>query len=104
LPRWRYRSRAFADACRRLGIKHIMTRPYTPQTNGKAERFIQIALREWAYATEYQNSEQRRAQLPTWLHRYNWHRPHSSLGKQPPHQPLACQWEQPLATSQLAEG
>jgi transposase InsO family protein len=79
-----YRSRAFAEACRRLGIKHIMTRPYTPQTNGKAERFIQTALREWAYATEYQNSEQRRAELPTWLHPYNWHRPHSSLGKLPP--------------------
>ena len=79
-----YRSTAFANACRDLGIKHIMTRPYTPQTNGKAERFIQTALREWAYAAEYQNSEQRRAELPIWLHRYNWHRPHTSLGKTPP--------------------
>ena len=79
-----YRSRAFADACRRLGIKHITTRPYTPQTNGKAERFIQTALREWAYATEFETSEQRKAELPIWLHHYNWHRPHTSLGKKPP--------------------
>ena len=79
-----YRSKAFASACRTLHIKHIMTRPYTPQTNGKAERFIQTALREWAYATAFQNSEQRKAELPRWLNRYNWHRPHSSIGKKPP--------------------
>ena len=56
-----------------------LTKPYTPRTNGKAERFIQTALREWAYAQAYQNSDQRTAELPNWLHRYNWHRPHSSL-------------------------
>ena len=79
-----YRSFAFARACNRLGIKHIRTRPYTPQTNGKAERFIQTALREWAYATAFETSEQRRDELPRWLHRYNWHRPHASLGQNPP--------------------
>jgi transposase InsO family protein len=79
-----YRSKAFANACRTLGIKHIMTRPYTPQTNGKAERFIQTALREWAYACRFDTSEQRREALPAWLHRYNWHRPHASLDKKPP--------------------
>ena len=79
-----YRSFAFARACKRLGIKHIRTKPYTPQTNGKAERFIQTALREWAYATAFENSDQRRQALPTWLHRYNWHRPHASLGQKPP--------------------
>jgi transposase InsO family protein len=84
-----YRSKAFARACKRLRIKHIRTKPYTPQTNGKAERFIQTALREWAYATAFENSDQRRAELPTWLHRYNWHRPHASLDKQPPISRLA---------------
>lgn len=79
-----YKSRAFAQACRRLGLKHIRTKPYTPQTNGKAERFIQTALREWAYATAFDTSDDRRAELPRWLHRYNWHRPHASLGGKPP--------------------
>lgn len=79
-----YRSRAFGKACRQLGIKHIRTKPYTPQTNGKAERFIQSALREWAYATAFETSDQRRDELPRWLHRYNWHRPHASLGSKPP--------------------
>ena len=74
-----YRAKAFAKACRKLGLKHIRTRPYTPRTNGKAERFIQTALREWAYAVAYPNSDHRAAELPTWLHRYNWHRPHGSL-------------------------
>ena len=79
-----YKSHAFRDACARLGLKHIRTKPYTPQTNGKAERFIQTALREWAYATAFNTSEQRSAELPLWLHRYNWHRPHASLaGKTP---------------------
>ena len=79
-----YRSKAFAKACRRLGLKHLFTKPYTPQTNGKAERFIQTALREWAYARSYQTSTQRSDELPVWLHRYNWHRPHSSLAKKTP--------------------
>jgi transposase InsO family protein len=79
-----YRSKAFASACKQLRIKHIKIRPYTPQTNGKAERFIQTALREWAYATAFEHSDQRRQALLPWLHRYNWHRPHASLAKKPP--------------------
>jgi transposase InsO family protein len=79
-----YRSRAFARACKRLKLKHIRTKPYTPKTNGKAERFIQTSLREWAYARAYQTSDQRAAELPHWLHRYNWHRPHGSLKSMPP--------------------
>jgi transposase InsO family protein len=76
-----YRAKDFARACARLGIKHLRTKPYTPQTNGKAERFIQTALREWAYATAFNHSDERRQELPIWLHRYNWHRPHASLAK-----------------------
>lgn len=79
-----YRSRAFGRACKKLGLKHIRTRPYTPKTNGKAERFIQTALREWAYATAYERSAQRGGDLPLWIHRYNWHRPHGSIGAMPP--------------------
>ena len=79
-----YRSKLFARTCRELGIKHIFTKPYTPQTNGKAERFIQTALREWAYAQAYPTSQDRAATLPLWLHRYNWHRPHASLNAKPP--------------------
>src|SRR5262245_12911626 len=74
-----YKAFAFRDTCRDLGLKHIRTRPYTPKTNGKAERFIQSALREWAYARRYTHSDQRTAELPRWLHRYNWHRPHGGL-------------------------
>ena len=79
-----YRSQAFARACKQLRIRHIRTRPYTPKTNGKAERFIQTSLREWAYARAYETSDQRAAELPRWLHRYNWHRPHGSLKSTPP--------------------
>ena len=79
-----YRSRAFAKACKQLGLKHIFTKPYTPRTNGKAERFIQTSLREWAYARAYNTSDERTAELPLWLHRYNWHRPHGSIGSTPP--------------------
>jgi len=79
-----YRSKAFRNACRDLGLRHIRTRPYTPKTNGKAERFIQTALREWAYAQAYPDSHHRAAALPIWLHRYNWHRPHGSLESKPP--------------------
>ena len=79
-----YKSFAFRDACRALGLRHIRTKPYTPKTNGKAERFIQTALREWAYAQAYPNSDRRAAELPIWLHRYNWHRPHSAIKSKPP--------------------
>ena len=79
-----YHSRALAAVCAELGLAHRFTRPYTPRTNGKAERFIQTALREWAYAHPYEHSEQRRAQLVPWLHQYNWHRPHAALGPSPP--------------------
>jgi transposase InsO family protein len=79
-----YRSRAFRQACKDLGLRHIRTRPYTPRTNGKAERFIQTSLREWAYAKAYPTSEHRKAELPRWLHQYNWHRPHGSLQSQTP--------------------
>lgn len=74
-----YRSFAFRSACRRHRLRHVRTRPYTPKTNGKAERFIQTSLREWAYARAYQNSRQRKNELPFWLHRYNWHRPHAGI-------------------------
>jgi transposase InsO family protein len=79
-----YRSRAFRKACAELGLKHIRTKPYTPKTNGKAERFIQTALREWAYAQAYPTSRDRAAELPAWLHRYNWHRPHGGIKSQTP--------------------
>lgn len=79
-----YKSKRFKRLCRRLGIKHLRTKPYTPRTNGKAERFIQTALREWAYARSYDDSEHRAAQMPVWLHQYNWHRPHASLQYQTP--------------------
>ena len=79
-----YRSRAFAQTCRALVIKHRFTLLYTPRTNGKAERFIQTALREWAYARSYQNSNERNQELRPWLHQFNWHRPHASLGLSPP--------------------
>lgn len=79
-----YKSRRFARLCRRLGIRHLRTKPYSPRTNGKAERFIQTALREWAYARSYDSSSHRAAQMPVWLHHYNWHRQHASLNYQPP--------------------
>jgi len=79
-----YKSFAFRRACKRLGLRHIRTRPYTPKTNGKAERFIQTSLREWAYAQAYRHSQERKAQLPHWLHRYNWHRPHAGIDDKTP--------------------
>src|SRR5580698_3494270 len=79
-----FRSRRYAKALRRLKIKHLRTKPYTPRTNGKAERFVQTSLREWAYARAYNTSEERAAELPIWLHRYKWHRPHASIGSKPP--------------------
>ena len=74
----------FRDCCHTLQIKHIRTRIYTPRTNGKAERFIQTAIREWAYARLYQNSQDRLQHLAPWTHLYNWHRPHASLNQSPP--------------------
>jgi transposase InsO family protein len=79
-----YKSLDFRDACRDLGLRHIRTKPYTPKTNGKAERFIRTALCEWAYAKAYIHSNDRTAELPIWLHRYNWHRPHTSLKAKAP--------------------
>jgi len=79
-----YRSFAFRHACQRHGLRHIRTKPYTPQTNGKAERFIQTCLREWAYAQAYQHSRQRTGELSFWLHRYNWYRPHAGIGAKTP--------------------
>jgi transposase InsO family protein len=75
-----FRCQDFAHACAELNIKHRFTRPYRPQTNGKAERFIQSALREWAYGFVYQNSLQRTDHLDAWTHHYNWHRPHQAIG------------------------
>ncbi len=79
-----YKARRFASACQQLKLKHRRTRPYTPRTNGKAERFIKTAINEWAYAQTFQNSAERTASLPVWTHQYNWHRPHASLNQQPP--------------------
>ena len=75
-----FRSKRFATACRALKVKHKFTRAYRPQTNGKAERFIQSALREWAYGIPYQHSSERTAMLSRWIHHYNWHRPHQGIG------------------------
>jgi transposase InsO family protein len=79
-----YRSKSFRQACQKLGLRHRFTQPYRPRTNGKAERFIQTLLREWAYAKAYQTSVDRAVALPIFLHRYNWHRPHASLDRKPP--------------------
>ena len=79
-----FRSKAFAAACANLHLRHSFTRAYRPQTNGKAERFIQSALREWAYPWVYQTSAQRTDTLEAWNHHYNWHRPHHGIGGHPP--------------------
>ena len=79
-----FHSNTFFDACHQLDITHRFTRAYRPQTNGKAERFIQSALREWAYGRAYNHSAQRRAALPIWNHFYNWHREHHGIGCQTP--------------------
>ena len=76
--------RQFHQACQNLQIKHRRTRPYTPRTNGKAERFIQTALREWAYSQHWSDSEQRDAYLQPWTDYYNRERPHGSLNYKPP--------------------
>jgi len=79
-----YVSKLWAKTLRRLGIRHLRTRPYTPKTNGKAERFIQTLLREWAYAHSYPSAGARTADLPRWLDWYNTARPHSALKASPP--------------------
>ena len=84
-----FRSRDFAKACKDLNVVHKFTRAYRPQTNGKAERFIQSALREWAYGWTYQNSAHRTDALASWQHHYNWHRPHAGIGGQVPMSRLA---------------
>jgi len=75
---------AYAAACRELGLRQLRIRPYRPQTNGKAERFIQTLVNEWAYARVYGSTGERRAALPAYLRRYNFRRPHGSLGHRPP--------------------
>jgi len=79
-----YKAHRFRKTCAKLNLKHRRTRPYTPRTNGKAERFIKTAINEWAYAFTFQNSADRTASLPAWTHQYNWHRPHASLNQNPP--------------------
>ena len=79
-----YRSKEFKAVREAYGLRHGRTRPYRPRTNGKAERLIQTALREWAYGPTWQTSEQRNQALEAWPHYYNHHRPHSALGGQPP--------------------
>jgi transposase InsO family protein len=74
-----YKARNFKKACRRRGIKHVRTRPYTPRTNGKAERFIQTSLREWAYARPYGSSDERARTIKPWTDEYNLRRPHSGI-------------------------
>lgn len=83
-----YRSHDFRHLCATAGIRHIRTRPYTPRTNGKAERFIQTSLREWAYATAYRSSDERRQAMAPFIERYNTQRPHSALANQTPWQKL----------------
>ncbi len=83
-----YVAKTFARLCQELGLKHSRTRPYRPQTNGKAERFIQTLQREWAYAFTFHSSKQREDLLPEYLHFYNRHRAHSALGGKPPYSRL----------------
>jgi transposase InsO family protein len=85
-----YISDRFGRLCRRAGVRHRRTRPYTPRTNGKAERFIQTLLREWAYRRPYATSTQRREALPAWLCYYNWHRGHGALHGRAPITALAA--------------
>jgi transposase InsO family protein len=90
-----YVSAVHAGACRELGLRHLRTRPYRPRTNGKAERFIQTLLREWAYSQIYGSSAERRRLLRPWLLHYNFRRRHGSLGHKPPGARLAELQEQP---------
>ena len=85
-----YRSTLFRQTCAAAEARHLRTRPYTPRTNGKAERFIQTCLREWAYASPYQSSDERTQAMPAWLCDYNTQRPHSALDGKPPISRLAA--------------
>ncbi len=81
---WNYRtSQLFQQALTDAGIRHLLTRPYRPQTNGKAERFNQTLINEWAYDQPYTSNQQRLDSLETWLHDYNWHRYHTAVGAAP---------------------
>ena len=95
-----YRSHRFRKAVQAIGARHIFTRPYRPQTNGKAERFIQTALREWAYKKPYTSSDQRTGDLESFLARYTTRRPHCAHGRRPPITRL--NWKQPVRYRQLA--
>ena len=102
-----YRSQRFRQACADHGLRHLRTRPYTPRTNGKAERFIQTSLREWAYVWPYASSQQRSAALIVWLDQYNTARPHTALGGCPPaarlrQLQLLCSSEGTVASSRPA--
>jgi transposase InsO family protein len=88
-----YVSHRFKATCQKLKLRHLRTRPYRPRTNGKAERFIQTLLREWAYRRPYSTSSQRTDRLPRYLNRYNLRRPHAALNKRTPAQRLS---EQPV--------
>ncbi len=77
-------ARSFTDLCTDLGIRHARTQPYRPRANGKAERFIQTLLREWAYGFTYPASSVRTQRLLPYLHFYNYHRAHTALGRNPP--------------------
>jgi transposase InsO family protein len=79
-----YRATVHALACRALGIRHLRSRPYRPQTNGKAERFIRTLLHGWAYGAIYRSSQERTAALDGWLWHYNHRRKHQAIGRQPP--------------------
>jgi transposase InsO family protein len=93
-----YRSAVHSLACRALGLKHLRTRPYRPQTNGKAERFIRTMLGGWAYGAIYRSSLERTRALDGWLWRYNFRRPHGSLGRRPPAARLAELRNNPLGS------
>jgi transposase InsO family protein len=83
-----YRSKLFRQALSKAGARHVRTRPYTPRTNGKAERFIQTSLREWAYARNYASSDDRSQAIGPWTNAYNLHRPHAGIGDLSPWQRL----------------
>src|SRR5260370_4129584 len=102
-----YLSKAFRAAIAAAGLTHKRTRPYTPRTNGKAERFIQTSLREWAYARPYSTSQERGTALASWLDHYNTARPHAALAHHPPaarlrQSQLLCSAEETVASSRPA--